>query len=94
MPSDIIKTTTKIGAWLFGGFCKVASLSLRAVGTGIGAIVGSVVSGLVMSYDIDKYLEFYSKRLIYRYLINLSFNKIEEYLKNKFESEEQSNNDN
>ena len=52
----------------------------------VGSVVGAVVSQLVMNYDINKYLDFYGKRLLYRYLVNLSFNKIDKYLKNKFEN--------
>ena len=40
-----------------------------------------------MNYNKNKYLEFYGKRLVYRYLVNLSFDIIEEYLKNTFEIE-------
>ena len=53
----------------------------------IGGIVGMVTGGMVMNYDIKAYLEYYGKRLNYRLLLNLSFDKIEEYLKKNFEKE-------
>ena len=42
-----------------------------------------------MKYNIDKFLEFYGKRTIYRYLINLSFDSIKNYLKENFEDKEE-----
>ena len=42
-----------------------------------------------MKYDINKFLEFYKKRAIYRYLINLSFDNIENYFKENFEDSEE-----
>ena len=47
--------------------------------------IGVVVGGLVMNQDINSYLDFYGKRLIWRLLVNLSFEKINNYLKNNFE---------
>lgn len=83
-PTDTIKTIGKLGSWIFSLFSKSAN---RLFVPGIGAIFGSIVSGAVMNYNINKYLEFYGKRLIYRYLVNLSFNKIEACLKDNFENE-------
>ena len=86
MTLDILKTIRKIGS-LFCGLSKLGKY-LR-FGSGIAeSVIGAAVSGIVMNYDIDKYLEFYGKRLIYRYLVNSSINKIEEYLRNNFENQE------
>ena len=90
--TDIIKTISKAGAWLFCGLSKFAKL-WRYGSAIVGSVVGAVVSPIVMNYDINKYLDFYGKRLLYRYLVNLSFNKIEKYLKNKFENQEHLNNE-
>ncbi len=85
IPTDSIKTFGKAVSWLFCGFSKMAKFT-RYGSAIIGSVVGAVVSPIVMNYDINKYLDFYGKRLLYRYLVNLSFNKIEKYLKNKFEN--------
>ena len=75
-PSDTIKTFFKIGSWLFCILPKVGIFLRFAAGIG-GSIIGGAISGYIMNKDIDKYLDFYGKRLVYRYLVNLSFNKIE-----------------
>lgn len=85
--SNTLKTIGKIGGWLLFVFTKVGIFLRFGFGI-VGSAIGAAVSGLVMNYDINKYLEFYGKRLIYRYLVNLSFNKIEEYLRNNFENQE------
>ena len=41
-----------------------------------------------MSDDIEGFLEFYEKRLIYIYLINWSLDDIEKYLIDNFETKE------
>ena len=80
--ANIAKTIVKIA-----GFSAIYFLeAFFRIGVPLlGTVFGGVTSGLVMNYDINKYLEFYGKRLIYKYLVNLSFDKIEEYLKNNFE---------
>ena len=93
IPTNVFKTILKAGSWALCGLSKIISL-LKIGGVVIGGLVGLVVSGVVMNYDINKYLEFYEKRLIYRYLVNLSFNKIEKYLEDKFENEKDLNNGN
>ena len=52
---------------------------------GIGIAVGMITCGVQMNNDINGFLEFYGKRLIYRFLINLSFDSIEKYLIDNFE---------
>ena len=91
-PTDSIKTIGKAVTWLFCGFSKMTKF-WRYGSAIVGSVVGAVVSPIVMNYDINKYLDFYGKRLLYRYLVNLSFNKIEKYLKNKFENQEHLNNE-
>ena len=81
--SDILKSMLRIGTIGFNILAKSIFLSIG----GIGIVVGMVTGGMVMNYDIKAYLEFYGKRLNYRLLLNLSFDKIEEYLKKNFEKE-------
>ena len=50
--------------------------------------LGILVGGTVMNYDINAFLDFYGNRFVYRCLINLSFNSIDNYLKNNFEKDE------
>ena len=60
---------------------KAFSLSIA----GLGCFIGIASGGIAKNYDINSYLDFYGKRLILRLLINLSFEKINNYLKNNFE---------
>jgi GTP-binding protein EngB required for normal cell division len=52
IPTDIIKTIAKTGGWALFFLSKV----LKIGGVVIGSLVGSVVSGIVINYDINKYL--------------------------------------
>lgn len=52
----------------------------------IGTLFGMYIGKKQMDEDISALLEFYGKRLIYRYLINLSFDSIEKYLIDNFEN--------
>lgn len=82
--SDVLKSLVRVGTICFNIFAKTISF---AVG-GIGIVVGMFSGGLVMHYDVKAYLDFYGKRLNYRLLINLSFEKIERYLIDNFENNE------
>ena len=84
-PTDITKTFTKIVGLAVSFISKVVTFA-RIGAPIIGCFIGSIISGIVMNCDINKYIEFYGKRLVYRYLVNLSFDIIEEYLKNTFET--------
>lgn len=78
--SDILKTIARIGTVGFNILAKTASIGVA----GVGCVIGIFTGGLVMNYDINSYLEFYGNRLICRLLVNLSFEKIEKYLKDNF----------
>jgi hypothetical protein len=47
-----------------------------------------LTGGFVMNYDINSFLDFYGKRLLYKLLVNLSFEGIEKYLKDNFEQKD------
>ena len=79
--SDIIKPMVRIVTVGFNIFAKTISIGVA----GIGCVIRIITGGLVMNYDINSYLEFYGKRLVCRLLVNLSFEKIENYLKKNFE---------
>ena len=85
--SDILKTLIRCGTIAFNIFAKTISIAIG----GIGIVVGMTTGGLVMNYDIKAYLDFYGKRLDYRLLLNLSFEKIEKYLKENFENKTELN---
>ena len=53
-----------------------ASVGLAGIGLGIGAGMGFYQ----MKTDVDAYIDFYSKRFLFRILVNLSFNDVEKYL--------------
>ena len=78
---DISKSTLRvvtIGIDIFG--------KLFLPFTIIGTLIGMYIGKKQMDEDITALLEFYGKRLIYRYLINLSFDSIEKYLIDNFEN--------
>ena len=79
--SDILKTIARFGTIGTNIAAKTFSYPLA----GLGCFIGVVLGGLVMNHDINSYLDFYGKRLIWRLLVNLSFEKINNYLKNNFE---------
>ena len=74
---------------LFKEVVVIAGLSLKAIYFPLGFIgiaIGMVAGGKILEGDINGLLEFYGKRLIYRFLINLSFDNIENYLIDNFET--------
>ena len=78
---DISKSTLRvvtIGIDIFG--------KLFLPFTIFGTLIGMYIGKKQMDEDITALLEFYGKRLIYRYLINLSFDSIEKYLIDNFEN--------
>jgi hypothetical protein len=83
---DVSKTCFRAGTIFSNIALKTISYSVACVGIFAGMIIG----GIQMSDDIEGFLEFYGKRLIYRYLINLSLDGIEKYLIDNFETEEKS----
>ena len=90
-PTDTLNTVGKVSSWLvcyLGKFSKYFKYGAPIIGT----IAGMAISGFVMDYDIDKYLEFYGRRLIYRYLVTLSFEKVKKYLEDNFENQEKTDN--
>ena len=82
--SDILKTVARIGTISINFFSKTLLKSVMGIGVAVGILTG----GLVMDYDIDSYIEFYVKRFDCRLLINLSFEDIDNYLIDNFESNE------
>ena len=81
---NVSKTVVRAGTIISNILLKTISFSVA----GIGILVGMIIGGKQMSDDIEGFLEFYGKRLIYRYLINLSFDDIEKYLIDNFETKE------
>ena len=81
MANDILKTLGRVltvGANIIG---RTILLPLA----GVGILIGVITGGLIIDYDIKSYLDFYSKRYLYRCLVNLSFDSIEKYLIENFE---------
>ena len=69
----------------------ISNILLKTVSyffAGLEILSGMIFSGKKMIDDIEGFLEFYGKRLIYRYLINLSLDGIEKYLIDNFENKE------
>lgn len=81
---NVSKTVVRAGTIISNILLKTISFSVA----GIGILVGMIIGGKQMSDDIEGFLEFYGKRLIYRYLINLSLDDIEKYLIDNFETKE------
>lgn len=81
---NVSKTVVRAGTIISNILLKTISYSVA----GIGILVGMIFGGKQMSDDIEGFLEFYGKRLIYRYLINLSLDDIEKYLIDNFETKE------
>ena len=79
---NISKTLVRAGTIITNILLKSISYSLA----GIGILSGMIIGGLQMRDDIEGFLKFYGKRLIYRYLINLSLDGIEKYLIDNFET--------
>ncbi len=82
--SDILKS---IGRGITLGInilSKTIFLPISFIDCSLGILVG----GTVMNYDINAFLDFYGNRFVYRCLIILSFNSIDNYLKNNFEKDE------
>jgi hypothetical protein len=85
-PTDVIKTGGKIGSWAFCFLCKFSNYFKYDV-----PIIGTI-AGMTVNYDINKYLEFYGRRLVYRYLVTLSFEEVKRYLEDNFKNQEKSEN--
>ena len=81
---DVSKTFVRAGTIISNIALKTISYSVACV----GILAGMIIGGKQMTDDIEGFLEFYGKRLIYRYLINLSLNSIEKYLIDNFETKE------
>ena len=82
--SDILKS---IGRGITLGINVIAKTIFLPIAF-IGCSLGIIVGGAVMNYDINAFIDFYGNRFIYRCLINLSFDSIDNYLKNNFEKDE------
>ena len=82
--SDILKSIGRGITLGINVLAKTIFLPIAIIGCSIGIIVG----GSVMNYDINAFLDFYGNRFVYRCLINLSFDSIDNYLKNNFEKDE------
>ena len=78
--SDVLKTLGRVVTIGINVIGKTIFLPI----SGIGILIGVLTGGLVMEYDIKSYLDFYSKRYLYRCFVNLSFDSIEKYLKEIF----------
>ena len=65
VPSNIFQTIIKAGTLIFGIGKSFAQIFGKAVPV-IGSLAGMIINGKVIEYDLDKYLEFYGKRLIYK----------------------------
>ena len=83
---NVTKTLVRFGTIISNILLKTVSYSVA----GLGILSGMLFGGKQMFDDIEGFLEFYGKRLIYRYLINLSLDGIEKYLIDNFETEEKS----
>ena len=81
---NVSKTFVRAGTIISNIALKTISYSVACV----GILAGMIIGGKQMSDDIEGFLEFYGKRLIYRYLINLLLDGIEKYLIDNFETEE------
>ena len=81
LKSDILKTLGRVVT--IGANVLARTIFLPVAGVGI--LIGVLTGGLVMDYDIKSYLDFYSKRYLYRCFVNLSFDSIEKYLIDNFE---------
>jgi hypothetical protein len=82
---NVSKTFIRAGTIISNILLKTISYSVA----GVGILAGMIFGGKQMSDDIEGFLEFYGKRLIYRYLINLSLDDIEKYLIDNFETKEE-----
>ncbi len=82
--SDILKTLGRFITLGVNALSKTIFLPISFIGCSIGIIVG----GAVMNYDINANIKFYVNRFVYRCLINLSFDSIENYLQNKKKKDE------
>ena len=78
--SDVIKTIGRIFTIGINLVSKISFFASAIPGIALGVVVG----GAVTQYDINKILEFYGKRFVYRCLIAFSFKKIENYLNYNF----------
>jgi len=83
LTSDILKTMGRAVTIGINVLAKTIFLPIA----GVGILIGVLTGGLVMEYDIKSYLDFYSKRYLYRCFVSLSFDSIEMYLKDNFEKE-------
>ena len=81
LKSDILKTLGRVVTIGANILARTILLPIAEIGILIGVLTG----GLVMEYDIKSYLDFYSKRYLYRCFVNLSFDSIEKYLIENFE---------
>lgn len=80
-PSNIFKTAVKGGAWVFCIAVKTAFGLFRWGTLVVGSIFGMIMNLIVMKQDINALLEFYAKRLKYRYQENLSIKLVIDYFK-------------
>ena len=81
LKSDILKTFGRAVTIVINVQARTIFLPVA----GVGILIGVLTGGLVMDYDIKSYLDFYSKRYLYRCFVNLSFDSIEKYLIDNFE---------
>lgn len=81
LTSDILKTLGRVVTIGVNVLARTIFLPVA----GVGILIGVLTGGLVMNYDIKSYLDFYSKRYLYRCFVNLSFDSIEKYLIDNFE---------
>ena len=78
--SDILKSIGRVFYIGFRLLKNISNIALALPGIALGVAVG----GIVTQYDINKFVEFYGKRFVYRCLIVFSFKKIERYLNDNF----------
>ena len=83
--SDIMKTIGRITTIGINIGLKTVSVAVGFV----GCIIGVVTGGLVISYDINAYLEFYGNRFVNKCLLNFSFNLVDKYFEENFENNEE-----
>ena len=83
--SNIIKTILKGGTWAICILVKTIGNLFRFGIPAIGTIFGMIINGYVMNKDINALIEFYGKRLKYRYYENLSVAFVIDYFKNEFD---------
>lgn len=72
-------------------FFKYILNFLKFGSIGIGTIFGMLINMFFMYKDINSFIRFYSGRLESRYLINLSFDKVNKYFLENFEMEDNKN---